>query len=97
MKLDLSNSKHKRASVSPNPDREWLSEWFFFFRHAYFQDILDNLQFGLSHTDCDPDWSWQMPNGEEKLQTYSVSLFLCAYTPVCVCVYMRDMGTCVRA
>lgn len=29
MKLDISNSKHKRASVSPNPDREWLSEWFF--------------------------------------------------------------------
>lgn len=81
MKLDLSNSKHKRASVSPNPDREWLSEWFFF-RHAYFQDILDNWKSGLSHTDCHPDSEVDRCQTVKKSSKLTLWAFLCAYTPV---------------
>lgn len=77
MKLDLSNSKHKRASVSPNPAREWLSEWLF--RHAYFQDILDNWQFGLTHTDCHPDSEvdrCQTVKKSSKLTLWALPLYI---------------------
>lgn len=72
----------------------WVSD---FFRHAYFQDILDNWQFGLSHTDCHPDSEvdrCQTVKKSSKLTLWaSFFVHILQYTPT----HVRDMGTCVRA